>query len=191
MFSSVCVCLCECAWTDRGSSSQLQRDGGNLRSLLECGGRQSGSQRVRRIGEFCSPSQPSASCVRSLTSCRPLVTVSAPGLCIRPAEIVLLCVGKPWTDHECVHSQMTVPACPAYCSRLRLWPAPLTDRQTDRQDAGRWNRMKAPGTAGPGTGLIRRTEGRALPLNLCGLNQSCRWDAVKSKTKKKKKMKNW
>lgn len=52
-------------YTDRRSSPQLQRDGGNLWGLLECSGGQSGSQRIRRI------------CV-----------------CTRPSEIVLLFVGS-------------------------------------------------------------------------------------------------
>lgn len=91
-------------------------------------------------------------------------SLCVPGVCTRPAEIVLLCVGKPWTDHECVHSQMTVPACPAYCSRSRLWPRP-----THRQEAGSGNRKKAPDTAGPDTGL-NGWDGRErspLPPSIC------------------------
>lgn len=72
---------------------------------------------------------------RLLISCRPCLVLVA-GVCFRPAEIVLLCDGKPWTDHECVHSQMTVPACPAYCSRSRLWLRP-THRQMDGQTGRR------------------------------------------------------
>lgn len=129
---------------DGGSGPQLQRDGGNLRGLLERSGRQSGSQRFRWIGEFRSPPSPSASSWRPLTSCcspPPLLCVWVPGVCIRPAEIVLLCVGKPWTDHECVHSQMTVPACPAHCSGSRLWLRP-----THRQMDGRMDMMQEVGT---------------------------------------------
>lgn len=168
---------------DGGFSSQLQRDGGNLRGLLERSGRQSGSQRVGRIGEC-----PLQRVTRVWFVWPPADFLSSPcvpGVCTRPAEIVLLCVGKPWTDHECVHSQMTVPACPAYCSRSRLWPRP-----THRQEAGSGNRKKAPDTAGPDTRLNGR-DGRERsppPPSICVDStrdaEGTRW---KIKIKKKKK----
>lgn len=108
-----------------------------------------------------------------------------PGVCTRPAEIVLLCVGKPWTDHECVHSQMTVPACPAYCSRSRLWPRP-----THRQEAGSGNRKKAPDTAGPDTGLNGwdgRERSPLPPLSVWTLPEMQKGRGGKLKLKKRRK----
>lgn len=62
---------------------------------------------------------------------------------------------KPWTDHECVHSQMTVPACPAYCSRS-LWLRPLTDR---KQETGTGSKHPTD-TAGPNPGTDGWIQGR-------------------------------
>lgn len=87
---------------------------------------------------------------------------------------------KPWTDHECVHSQMTVPACPAYCSRLRLWPRPPTDR---KQESGTGSRHSRSRHGAERTGRTdKRADGRA-PLYLCRLFQRCRRDAVIKKKK--------
>lgn len=69
---------------------------------------------------------------------------------------------------------MTVPACPAYCSRLRLRPRPPTDR---KQETGTGSK-KAPDTAGPDAGMNkmdgrtdktdRRAGGRMeAPLSIC------------------------
>ena len=84
-------------------SPQLQRDGGNLRGLLECSRGQSRSQRIRRIckytglfGTMLSCTAPSLELLLSLwfsISSSDLCSSSS-GVCTRPAEIVLLFVGS-------------------------------------------------------------------------------------------------
>lgn len=90
-------CMCSlsasvCCALDGRFSPQLQRDRGNLRSLLECGRWQSGSQRIRWI---CKGSQV-CFCWHAATS-RPhswFSICSVPGVCTRPPEIVLHFVGS-------------------------------------------------------------------------------------------------
>lgn len=89
---------------------------------------------------------------------------------------------------------MTVPACPAYCSRLRLRPRPPTDR---KQETGTGSK-KAPDTAGPDAGMNkmdgrtrqtdRQTDGRAGGWKRPSLSVQTLPEMQKGRSEKKKKL---
>lgn len=101
---------------------------------------------------------------------------------------------------------MTVPACPAYCSRLWLWPRPPTDRKqetgtgskhpTQQVQTQGWTDGRTDGWIDGQTDrqtdrrMDKRADGSA-PLYLCRLFQRCRRDAVKKKKKKKTEKKSY
>lgn len=91
---------------------------------------------------------------------------------------------------------MTVPACPAYCSRLRLRPRPPTDR---KQETGTGS--KHPDTAGPDTGMNGwadgrtdrqtdgQTDGSAGRWKRPSLSEQTLTEMQKGRSEKKKKLK--
>lgn len=83
-------------------------------------------------------------------------------------------------------AKMTVPACPAYCSRSRLWPRP-THRQTDRQTGRRkWEQDESTRHSRSRHGA-KRTDGgtRAVPQSVWTLPEMQLGHGGKLKFKKK------